>query len=103
MHIFFPVARSKGAADAVMLADAADAGQIFIVRDPEDESEWQYLGNPEIAARTSLSEVVARFIQDCAGPDGKIDAQHGVAARLVRDALVSAAGQIDVALAGAKQ
>lgn len=103
MHIFFPVARSKGAADAITQADATDAGQIFIVRDPEDESEWQYLGNPEIAARTSLSEVVARFIQDCAGPDGTIDAQHRVAAGLVRDALVSAAGQIDDALARVKR
>lgn len=93
MHIFFPVARPGAAPD-----NAADAGQLHVSRDPEDESEWQYLGNPQIAARTSLREVVERFIQDCSGPDGKVEAQHRGAARMVRDALLAAARQVDDAL-----
>ena len=99
MHIFFPVARRARTSEAGRAELPADAGQIFIVRDPEDESEWQYLGNPEIAARTSLAEVVARFIQDCKGSDGMMDHEHRLAARKVRDALLSAARQIDDALA----
>lgn len=99
MHIFFPVARRAAAATDSSARDTSlDAGQIYIVRDPEDESEWQYLGNPEIAARTSLTEVVARFLQDCSGADGAIDPQHQSVARKVRDALLQAAGQIDDAL-----
>ena len=100
MHISFPVARRAPVATEPNTAEAVtDAGQLYIVRDPEDESEWQYLGNPEIAARTSLAEVVARFIQDCSGPDGAIDAAHLLAATKVRDALRLAAKQIDDALA----
>ena len=99
MHIFFPVARRAGAAtDASAPESLTDAGQIYIVRDPEDESEWQYLGNPEIAARTSLKDVVARFIQDCGGAGGAIDQEHIPAATKVRDALLMAAKQIDDAL-----
>ena len=100
MHIFFPLARrAVTATDPGAAEPATDAGQMFIVRDPEDESEWQYLGNPEIAARTSLAEVVARFIQDCSGADGAIDPACVVAATKVRDALRLAAQQIDDALA----
>lgn len=100
MHIFFPVTRRAAAATDSSARDASlDAGQIYIVRDPEDESEWQYLGNPEIAARTSLAEVVARFIQDCSGADGAIDPARFLAATKVRDALRLAAKQIDDALA----
>ena len=100
MHIFFPVARRRaGAADDGGVAEsAADAGQIHIVRDPEDESEWQYLGNPRIAAMTSLTEVVARFIQDCSGANGVIDQEHAGAASKVRDVLLLCAQQIDDAL-----
>ena len=100
MHLFFPVARrsaeltaSSGAPEA-----ASDAGQIFVVRDSDDESEWQYLGNPEIAVKTSLGEAVARFIQDCSGANGSIDPQCVAAAMKLRDALVQAARQIDQAL-----
>ena len=32
-----------------------DIGQMYIVREPDDEREWQYLGNPEIAPPTSLA------------------------------------------------
>ena len=100
MHIFFPVSRRAGSAiDGHEASTDMDAGQIQIVRDPEDESEWQYLGNPQIAARTSLKDVVARFIQDCSGPDGTIDRDHGLGARKLRDALLLAARQIDEALA----
>lgn len=98
MHIFFPAARRAGAEPTGPDAPV-DAGQIYIVRDPDDESEWQYLGNPEIAARTSLKDVVARFIQDCSGASGTIDNAHVPAARQVRDALLAAARQIDDALA----
>ena len=100
MHIFFPVARRRaGAADDGGVAEsAADAGQIHIVRDPEDESEWQYLGNPQIAATTSLTEVVARFVQDCSGADGVIDQEHAGAAKKLRDALLLCAQQINDAL-----
>ena len=103
MHIFFPVARrvaaEPGASGSDESVESVDAGQIYIVRDPDDESEWQYLGNPEIAARTSLADVVARFIQDCSGADGAIDKAHLAAATKVRDALLLAAKQIDDALA----
>ena len=98
MHIFFPASRRGGAEPAGSDA-STDAGQIYIVRDPDDESEWQYLGNPEIAARTSLRDVVARFIQDCSRTDGTIDDAHVSAALQVRDALLAAARQIDDALA----
>ena len=103
MHIFFPVARraaaEPGAGGLDESVESVDAGQIYIVRDPDDESEWQYLGNPEIAARTSLKDVVARFIQDCDGADGAIDKDHLSVAIKVRDALLAAARQIDDALA----
>ena len=100
MHIFFPVARRPAgpADDGGVAESAADAGLIQIVRDPDDESEWQYLGNPRIAATTSLTEVVARFIQDCSGADGKIDQAHAGAATKVRDVLLSCAQQIEDAL-----
>ncbi len=100
MHIFFPVARQRAdvADDAAVAESAADAGLMQIVRDPEDESEWQYLGNPQIAATTSLTEVVGRFIQDCSGADGVIDQEHAGAAKKLRDALLSCAQQIDDAL-----
>lgn len=102
MHIFFPLIRRAGAATDASEPDVStDAGQIYIVRDPEDESEWQYLGNPEIAARTSLKDVVARFIHDCGGADGVIDQAHLSAAAKVRDALLLAAQQIDEALSPA--
>ena len=100
MHIFFPVARPRAGSPggASSSEPVADAGQIYIVRDPDDESEWQYLGNPEIAARTSLKDVVTRFIQDCGGADGSIDVQHIRAAKMVQAALLAAAQQIDDAL-----
>ena len=100
MRIFFAIAgRGPSAADSANAPDTvADAGQLYIVREPDDESEWQYLGNPEIAARTSLAEVVARFVKDCSGADGAIAPQHAEAARQVRDALLMAARQIDDAL-----
>ena len=99
MHIFVPVARrAVSAADAGGPAAPDAAGQMFIVRDPEDESEWQYLGNPEIAAKTSLKEVVDRFIQDCSGADGLITRDHIAAAKMVRGAFLLAAKQIDDAL-----
>lgn len=100
MHIYFPVSRRRaGAKDETSEAElAADAGQLLVLRDADDESEWQYLGNPEVAARSSLSEVVARFIRDCSGPDGAIETDRVVAALRLRDALVRAAGQIDEAL-----
>ena len=103
MHIFFPVAHRRAAPTegAGTPESALDAGQIYIVRDPDDESEWQYLGNPEIAARTSLAEVVARFIKDCSGADGVIDQEHIFAATKVRDALLMVAKQIDGALSRA--
>ena len=101
MHISFPAVHR--AADAsTESASTGEAGEIFIVRDPDDESEWQYLGNPEIAARTSLSEVVSRFLHDCKGADGTIDPQHRAVARQVRDALLLAARQIDEALAAGR-
>ncbi len=102
MHIFFPVARQRAGAtdDAGVAESAADAGLMQIVRDPEDASEWQYLGNPQIAATTSLTEVVARFIQDCSGADGVIDQEHAGAAKKLRDALLSCAQQINDALRG---
>ena len=97
MHIFFPVARRRTglAGDAGAPQATLDAGQIDIVRDPDDESEWQYLGNPEIAARTSLKDVVARFIVDCGGANGVIDQEHVAAAEKLRAALLSAARRID--------
>lgn len=96
MHIYFPVSGRRadvGGADA-----AADAGQLLVLRDPQDESEWQYLGNPEVAAKTSLAEVVSRFIQDCSTAESVIASEHRVAATSVRDALLRAAQQIDEAL-----
>ncbi len=100
MHIYFPVSgRRTGAGDEPTPEQlAADAGQLLVLRDPDDESEWQYLGNPEVAARTSLSDVVARFIHDCSGTDGLIEPDRLVAALRVRDALLGAARQIDEAL-----
>ncbi len=100
MHIFFPLARrpAGSAGDAGAQEPVLDAGQIYVARDPDDESEWQYLGNPEIAAKTSLKDVVARFIQDCRGVDGSIDRDHIPVAQKVRDALLLAAKQIDDAL-----
>jgi hypothetical protein len=100
MHIYFPVSgRRAGAGDEPTQEQlAADAGQLMVLRDPDDESEWQYLGNPEVAMRTSLSDVVARFIKDCSGDDGAIDPNQVVAALRVRDALLNAARQIDEAL-----
>ena len=101
MHIYFPVSgRRAGASDEPTQEQlAADAGQLMVLRDPDDESEWQYLGNPEVAMRTSLSDVVARFIKDCSGGDGGGIEPHRVGAALrVRDALLGAARQIDEAL-----
>ena len=97
MHIFFAAARRpEGAGGESRAPDpAADAGQMVVVRDPDDESEWQYLGNPEIAATTSLKDVVARFIKDCGGADGLIDPGNRTVAQGVRDALLMAAKQID--------
>ena len=100
MHIYFSVLR-RGVASAgedVTPDAVTDAGQLYVVRDPDDESEWQYLGNPEIAARTSLGEVVERFIQDCRGSDGEMAPQHVLAAQMVRDALLAAAKQVDEAI-----
>ena len=100
MHIYFPVSgRRQGKGDATDADLAVDAGQLLVLRDPDDESEWQYLGNPEVAARTSLGEVVARFIEDCSGADGAIEPERVVAALRVRDSLQLAARQIDEALA----
>jgi len=98
MHIYFPVAGRR--ADVTDADTTADAGQMLVLRDPQDESEWQYLGNPEVAARTSLSEIVSRFIQDCRSADGAMDPAQHAAAMLVRDALLRAATQIDDALKG---
>lgn len=100
MHIYFPVSgRRAGAGDEPTQEQLAiDAGRLMVLRDPDDESEWQYLGNPEVAASTSLSEIVTRFIQDCGGPDGVIEPDRVVPALRVRDALLSAAKQIDDAL-----
>lgn len=100
MHIYFPVSRRRaGAADEPTPEQlAADAGQLMVLRDPDDESEWQYLGNPEVAMRTSLSDVVTRFIADCSGARGSIESDNVVAALRVRDALINAARQIDEAL-----
>ena len=99
MHIYFPVSgRRAGRGDASDAELAADAGQLVVLREPDDESEWQYLGNPEVAARASLGEVVARFIQDCSGADGVIESERVVAALRVRDSLLLAARQIDEAL-----
>ena len=100
MHIYFPVSgRREGKGDSTAAEMAADAGQLLVLRDPDDESEWQYLGNPEVAARTSLAEVVARFIEDCSGVDGAIEPDRVVAALRVRDSLLLAPRQIDEALA----
>ena len=100
MHIYFPVTgRRPDVADADA---AADAGQLLVLRDTQDESEWQYLGNPEVAARTSLSEIVSQFVQDCSSPDGLMDPAQRAAAMQVRDALMRAAAQIDDALKGAQ-
>lgn len=96
MHIYFPVSRRR--ADHGDIDPAADAGQLLVLRDPQDESEWQYLGNPEVALRTTLSEVVARFIRDCSDTRGAIEPDQIVAALRLRDALLLAAGQIDDAL-----
>ena len=100
MHIFFSVVRrGMGSAGEDVTPDAVtDAGQLYVVRDPDDESEWQYLGNPEIAARSSLGEVVERFIQDCRGSDGVMAPQHVPAAHMVREALLAAARQVDEAI-----
>jgi hypothetical protein len=100
MHIYFPVSRRRaGAADEPTPEQlAADAGQLMVLRDPDDESEWQYLGNPEVAMRTSLSDVVGRFIADCSSDGGGIEPDQVVAALRVRDALLNAARQIDEAL-----
>ena len=81
MHIYFPVSgRREGKGDSTEAEMAADAGELLVLRDPDDESEWQYLGNPEVAARTSLAEVVARFSEDCSGVDGAIEPDRVVAA-----------------------
>lgn len=99
MHIYFPVSgRRAGKEDATEAELAADAGQLLVLRDPDDESEWQYLGNPEVAARTSLGDIVAQFILDCSGTDGVIEPERVVAALRVRDSLLGAARQIDEAL-----
>jgi hypothetical protein len=100
MHIYFPVSRRRAGATDEPTAEqlAADAGQLMVLRDPDDESEWQYLGNPEVAMRTSLSDVVARFIHDCSGQNEGIEPDQVVAALRVRDALLNAARQIDEAL-----
>jgi hypothetical protein len=100
MHIYFPVSRRRAGSGDEPTAEqlAADAGQLLVLRDPDDESEWQYLGNPEVAMRTSLTDVVARFIQECSGADGAIESHQVVAALRLRDALCSAAQQIDDAL-----
>lgn len=100
MHIYFPVSRQRAGSGDEPTAEqlAADAGQLLVLRDPDDESEWQYLGNPEVAMRTSLADVVTRFIQDCSGPDGVIESHQLVAAQRLRDALLNAARQIDDAL-----
>lgn len=100
MHIYFPI---SGRRVDVNDADAtADAGQLLVLREPQDESEWQYLGNPEVAARTSLCEIVSRFIQDCRSAEGTIDPTQRAAAMQVRDALLQAAAQIDDALKDGK-
>ena len=67
----------------------------MVVRDPDDESEWQYLGNPEIATTTSLKDVVDKFIKDCSGADGLIDPSNRTVAQRVRDPLLAAATRID--------
>lgn len=99
MHIFFAAARrgAKGGATST-LDPVADPGQMLVVRDPDDESEWQYLGNPEIATTTSLKDVVASFIKDSSGADGRIEAKQIPAAKMLREALLMAAKQIDEAL-----
>ncbi len=101
MHIFFPVARARrvDGGDTKRPEALPGAVQLHAVRDPDDESEWQYLGNPEIAARASLQDVVARFILDCRGADGMIDPEHVIEAGKLRDALLMAARQIEDALA----
>ena len=100
MHVLFTAPRrhAGSAADPSAPEPADDAGQMHVARDPDDESEWQYLGNPEIAVRTSLREVVARFIADCRNDDGSISAEHIPAARQLKAALLLAASQIDDAL-----
>ncbi len=100
VHIYFPVTgRRAHMADA---DGATDAGQMLVLRDQQDESEWQYLGNPEVAARTSLSEIVSQFIQDCRSADGVIDPAQRAAAMQVRDGLLQAAAQVDDALKDAQ-
>ncbi len=96
MHIYFPVTGRR--ADVTDADATADAGQMLVLRDPQDDSEWQYLGNPEVAARTSLCEIVSRFIQDCRSADGAIDPAQRAAAMQVRDALLRAATQVEAAL-----
>ena len=99
MHIYFPVSRLRPALAAEQAPESsADAGLMYVVRDPDDESEWQYLGNPEVATKISLHDVVARFVRDCCAADGSIDTDQVVAALRVRDALLAAARQIDEAL-----
>jgi len=100
MHIYFPVTGRR--ADVADADAASDAGQMLVLREPQDESEWQYLGNPEVAARTSLSEIVSRFIQDCRSAEGAIDPAQRTTAMQVRDALLRAAAQIDDALKDGK-
>ena len=96
MHIYFPVTGHRP--DITDTDTAADAGQLLVLRDTQDESEWQYLGNPEVAARTSLCEIVTRLLQDCRASDGSIDQNQRAAAMQVRDALLLAAAQIEDAL-----
>ena len=96
MHIFFAAARRLEGAGGD--TGPAEPGKMLVVRDPDDESEWQYLGNPEVATTTSLKDVVARFIKDCGGAEGSIGADYRDAALEVHDALLAAARQVDDAL-----
>lgn len=96
MHIYFPVSGRRS--DVSASDTVADAGQLLVLRDPQDESEWQYLGNPEVATRTSLGEIVSRFLQDCTDAQGVIQPKQQVAATQLRDALLRAAQQIDDAV-----
>jgi len=99
MHIEFSAMRRTTGGDA-RASGTVDAGQIMVVRDPDDESEWQYLGNPEVAATTSLKEVAARLVADCSGADGLLERANRPLVQQVRDAFLAAARQLDDALVG---
>lgn len=100
MDAFFPIAGDFGPEphDCVGGPAVNDAGTIYIVRDEETPEDWPSPGLDLMVHKTSLEDLVERFLRVTTGTNGRIEELHVGSATRLRTALISAAAKLDSAL-----